>query len=60
MITTKRENELLFYWQSETPEGWSQEWREELSVEERALVESWDARWLSGFYGRRKEHGAEE
>lgn len=59
MIPAERKNELLFYWQSETPEGWSQEWREELSVEERALVESWDARWLRGFYGRGR-HGAEE
>lgn len=60
MIPAERKNELLFYWQSETPEGWSQEWREELSGEERALVEEWDARWLSGFYGRGKEHGTEE
>ena len=60
MIPAERENELLFYWQSETTEEWSQEWRAELNEEERALVESWDARWLSGFYGRGKEHGAEK
>ncbi len=35
MIPAGRENELLFYWQAETPEAWSQEWREELSGEER-------------------------
>lgn len=59
MITTERENELLFYWQAETPEAWSQEWREELNDEERELVECWDQKWLSGFYGRGK-YGAEE
>jgi len=60
MIPVERENELLFYWEAETPEAWSQEWREELSVEERALVEEWDAQWLNGFYGRGKDHGTEE
>ena len=42
MISAERKNELLFYWQSERTEGWSQEWREELDADESALVEEWD------------------
>lgn len=50
MVSRERETALLSLWWSETEEDWTQEWRNELRVEELALVESWDRRYSSGFY----------
>ena len=48
----QRVNELLYLWETETQEPWSQEWRLELSELERELVVCWDESWLKGLYGR--------
>ena len=41
-IAEQRVNELLYLWESETEEPWSQEWRLELNEAEQELVAGWD------------------
>mgnify|MGYP001050095795 FL=1 len=52
-IAEQRVNELLYLWESETEEPWSQEWRLELNELERELVAVWDESWLKGLYKRK-------
>ena len=52
-IAEQRVNELLYLWESETEEPWSQEWRLELNELERELVAGGDESWLKGFYKRK-------
>ena len=42
MISPERETALRDNWGSETNEPWTEEWREDLTDEERELVEKWD------------------
>ena len=42
-MTEERREELLYLWEHETNEDWTQEWRDELTPEEAALVDSWDS-----------------
>lgn len=48
MVSEERRDYLNYLWGEETsdPESW--EWREELTAEELALVESWDERFAQG------------
>lgn len=41
-MTNERKEQLLDLWIDETNEEWTQEWREELTPEEAALVKKWD------------------
>ena len=45
-----RKEALLDNWNAETSEPESQEWREDLTEEEAALVESWDKKYSKGIY----------
>ena len=38
-MTDKRREELLFLWEAETNEDWTQKWRDELTADEQAEVE---------------------
>ena len=49
----QRVNELLYLWETETQEPWSQEWRLELNEAEQELVAGWDESWLKGLYKRK-------
>ena len=51
-IAEQRVNELLYLWESETEEPWSQDWRLKLNEAEQALVVGWDESWLKGLYNR--------
>ena len=51
-IAEQRVNELLYLWESETEEPWSQKWRLERSEMEQELVAGWDESWLKGLYQR--------
>lgn len=42
MMTDKRREELASLFWAETNEDWTQEWRDDLTPEEAALVEQWD------------------
>lgn len=42
MITDQRRDELRSLFWAETNEDWTQEWRNELTSEEAALIEKWD------------------
>lgn len=44
-ITAEREEELVWYWDNETNEADTQEWRDELSADEAAMVAQWDKRY---------------
>ena len=48
MITDERLNELHEMFWSETNEDWTQEWRDELTEEEDALVFEWDEKAMRG------------
>lgn len=43
-----RKEELAQLWGDETNEEWTQEWRDELTPEEQALVAKWDANACRG------------
>lgn len=47
-ITAEREEYLYSYWSEETEDVEAEEWREELTNEEQALVESWDQQYAVG------------
>jgi len=49
MVSKERKAEMLALWWDETNEDWTQEWRDNLNKEERALVEQWDEQYESGF-----------
>lgn len=47
MISEERRELLLWYWENERyPED--EEWRDELTEEERELVDRWDGRYYTG------------
>ncbi len=48
-ITAEREDELAWYWGNETNEVDTQEWRDELTADEAAMVAQWDKRYAKGF-----------
>ena len=52
-IAEQRVNELLYLWESETEEPWSQDWRLKLNEAEQELVVGWDESWLKGLYKRK-------
>lgn len=41
-MTEQRKEELLSLWWKETNEDETQEWRDELTADEQAVVENWD------------------
>ena len=47
-MTEQRIEELLYLWDNETNEDWTQEWRDKLTADEQALVESWDYKFING------------
>lgn len=47
-MTEKRIEELVYLWDNETNEVWTQEWRDQLTADEQALVESWDYEFTNG------------
>lgn len=47
-MTEERREDLLHLWWEETSEDWTQEWRDELTPEEAALVDSWDSGFING------------
>lgn len=47
-MTEQRKEELLSLWFEETNEEWTQEWRNELTADEQAIVESWDYGFVDG------------
>lgn len=47
-MTDKRREELLFLWEAETNEDWTQKWRDELTADEQAEVEQWDYGFMNG------------
>ena len=48
IMTEQRREELLHLWWEETNEDWTQEWRDELTPEEQALIDSWDSSFING------------
>ena len=54
MIRSERLAEIESLFWSETNEDWTQEWREELTVEESNLVDEWDNRVARGMYNLAK------
>lgn len=48
-ITEERKECLYSYWLEETEDLETQEWREELTVEEGRLIDSWDRQYAVGF-----------
>ena len=48
MITDERRQELASLFWDETNEEWTQEWRDNLTPEEVALVEKWDHDFETG------------
>ncbi len=48
MVSMERKMELQDLWGNETNEDWTQEWRDDLSEEELALVDQWDKQYDSG------------
>lgn len=51
MITEERIEEMKEYFWAETNDPETEEWREDLTKEEAALVESWDDDYSDAFYG---------
>lgn len=51
MITRARRAALRDNWDAETNDPATTEWRDELTDEERALVESWDDDVAAGYLG---------
>lgn len=47
-ITPEREDQLNYFWENETNDPDTSEWRDELTPEEMALVNEWDDRYESG------------
>lgn len=47
-MTEERYQDLIWLWENETSSEETQEWREELTPEEEALVENWDNGFLNG------------
>lgn len=47
-MTEQRKEELLSLWLNETNEEWTQEWRNELTADEQAVVENWDYGFTDG------------
>lgn len=47
-MTEKRIEELLSLWWEETNEEWTQDWRDELTADEQAIVEGWDYGFANG------------
>ena len=45
-----RRQELYDSWSAETNEPETEEWRDDLTPEEAALVDQWDAAFLAGYY----------
>ena len=61
-MTKERREDLRHLWWEETNEDWTQEWRDELTPEEAALVDGWDsdfdneiARMIRDAYAPKKE-----
>lgn len=54
-LAEQRVNELLYLWESETEESWTQDWRAELNEMEQELVEGWDESWTKGLFQRKRE-----
>lgn len=48
-ITAEREEELAWYWGNETNEANTQEWRDELTADEAAMVDQWDTRFTKAY-----------
>lgn len=48
MVSEARKDEMLENWWAETDEEWTEEWRDELTPEETALVEQWDNQYCKG------------
>lgn len=48
MISPSRYEELHDLFWNETSEEWTQEWRDDLSPEESALIRTWDKRTNEG------------
>ncbi len=48
MISEERKAELQELWWDETNEDWTQEWRDELTKEEQALINQWDEQYGAG------------
>lgn len=42
MLTEARYEQLCWLWENETNDEETQEWRDELTAEEQALVDQWD------------------
>lgn len=49
MITENRYLHLIWLWENETNDEETQEWRNELTDEEQALVDRWDNGYSIGF-----------
>lgn len=49
-MTDERINDLQWYWDNETNVPDTQDWRETLSLEEHALVDTWDEGYTLGIY----------
>ena len=47
-MTEQRKEELLSLWWKETNEDETQEWRDELTADEQAMVENWDYGFTDG------------
>ena len=47
MVSEERRDYLDYLWGEETSDPATWEWRDDLNAEELALVESWDALYLS-------------
>ena len=48
-ISEEREEYLHWCWSEETENIETEEWREELTAEEQALVDGWDRQYAAGF-----------
>lgn len=48
-ISPEREEDLSWYFWNETNDPETEEWREDLTPDEAAMVEQWDARTAMGF-----------
>ena len=49
-MTEARYEELLWFWESETNDEETREWREELDTDEQTLVKQWDYGFSDGLY----------
>lgn len=48
-VPQEREDELYWLWGNETEDEETQEWRDELTADEAALVGQWDKQYSTGF-----------